>query len=453
MKMSKRNPLWIVIWLLAASTFGSSIQGEAANRRTPVVEAAEKISPAVVNINTVTQEQANPFRKTPFSEFFGRLGPSTVKRQSLGSGVIIRPDGYIITNNHVIDGASEIRVTLSDEREFTAEVVGADPASDLAVIKVTTKGKLPAAAMGKSDDLMAGETIIAIGNPFGLSHTVTTGVISAIGRTISGEDGKMFHDFIQLDAPINPGNSGGALVNINGELIGVTAAVYSKAEGIGFAIPIDKAKRIVTELISFGSVSRAWYGLAAADLSKELRYRLGWKGKGGALIIKIFGGGPAKKSGLVPGDIVTAVNGKKVSDRDDFYSRLGASADEAPMALTIFRNGKELDISIKGLRITPAIAEQISYEWIGVTVAPADKKTIERYRLSSPKGLVIKRIDPSCSLAQTGVREGDLIRKINRTPTDSMDDFRKAVMESQGFGAAIVYVQRGQFVYQITVGD
>ncbi|MBI5815160.1 MAG: trypsin-like peptidase domain-containing protein [Nitrospinae bacterium] len=433
--------------------FLTPVNSYAANRRTVIVEAVEKTSPAVVNINTSKREQVNPFRRSPLGAFGGALGPMTVERESLGSGVIIKQDGYILTNNHVIDGATEIRVTLADEREFAAEVVGADPASDLAVIKVSSATPLPVAKMGRSDDIMIGETIIAIGNPFGLTHSATTGIISATGRSVQVEEDRMLHDFIQLDAPINPGNSGGALVNINGELIGITTAVHKGGEGIGFAIPIDKAKRIVADLISFGAVSRAWFGFFARDLSSELRYRLGWKGKGGAIVTKVFGVGPARKAGLAAGDIVTAINGKKVSDRKDLYSRLAAMPEGSAAIFNVFRSPAQIEISIKGTRITPAVADQIGYEWIGVSVAPADKNNMARFGLPAQKGLVISKIDPASELAKTGVREGDVIRKINRTTADSQEGFRNAVMESQGYGGAILYVQRGQYVYQISIGD
>ena len=250
-------------------------------RRTPVVEAVKRVSPAVVNISTETivARQTSPFpafRDPLFEEFFHDFFEPRVERYkqtSLGSGVVIRPDGYILTNQHVVLRGSQIKVTLADDRDFEAQLVGADSDSDLAVLKVKTDTSLPYINMGDSDDLMIGETVIAIGNPFGLSHTVTTGVVSALGRSLkTGE--QTYYDFIQTDASINPGNSGGPLLNLSGDLIGINTAIYQKAQGIGFAIPINRARRIVTDLISYGEVHVPWVGAIVQDLTPELAAQL-----------------------------------------------------------------------------------------------------------------------------------------------------------------------------------
>ncbi|MBW2660798.1 MAG: trypsin-like peptidase domain-containing protein, partial [Deltaproteobacteria bacterium] len=247
-------------------------------RENPVVKAVRKVSPAVVNINSEyeVRRRVNPFSgfsRDPFfdsffKDFFDPGFEQRYKRTSLGSGVIIDGKrGLILTNAHVLAKSATITVILNDERKFDARIIGADPDSDLAVLRISSKNPLPAVEMGDSNDLMIGETIIAIGNPFGFSNTVTTGVISAINRSIRADDA-VYHDFIQLDASINPGNSGGALLNINGELIGINTAIYAKAQGIGFAIPINKAKRIVSDLIQYGKVVQIWLGLTVQDLDK-----------------------------------------------------------------------------------------------------------------------------------------------------------------------------------------
>jgi len=426
----------------------------AAERRTPVVESVEQVSPAVVNINTSIREAVNPFRgRSPLSEYFGGAMPPALKeRESLGSGVIIRPEGYILTNNHVIDGASEIRVTLADEREYPAEVVGVDARNDVAVIKVEADAPLPSARMGKSDDLMIGETVIAIGNPFGLSHTVTTGVISAVGRNIKTDSGRMFVDFIQLDASINPGNSGGPLLNVNGEVIGITTAIYASAEGIGFAIPIDRARRIMDDLIAYGKVTRGYTGFFVDDLDPALRQKLGWKEKGGVLVTKVLGGGPAQRAGLRPGDIIHSVNGRKTMGARSFDQRMASFTSHDKIELGVFTDSDKKTVTLTPAKIDPATANRIASLWLGVEVAPLTEPEAKRLRLATTRGMVITKVDPYSELAEVGVEAGDVIRKINNITTDGMDGFMDAMLEGQYSASALVYIQRGSYVYKITVG-
>ena len=255
-----------------------------ASRRGPVVVAVEKASPAVVSIfsSQEVERQPNPFSGNPFFEdffrdFFESL-PDRRTERSLGSGVVIRPDGYILTNEHVVLQSGKIQIQLANERKLNARLVGADSDSDLAVLKVDDAKSLSHLPLGTSEDLLIGETVIAIGNPFGLSHTVTTGVVSAVNRSLNTGE-RTYYDFIQTDASINPGNSGGPLLNIKGELIGINTAIYGKAQGIGFAIPISRAKRIVEELISHGAVEAPWVGVATQTLTPELAYSFFAKGK------------------------------------------------------------------------------------------------------------------------------------------------------------------------------
>jgi serine protease Do len=269
MKAEKNKAIFLgfAILMISSALARSSFVQKTDLRRTPVVEAVKKVAPAVVNISTekIVKRRINPFFDDYgffFGDFFQNFPSSrTYKRQSLGSGVLIDPKGYIITNEHVILPASKIKVVLVDGREFEGKLIGSDSKFDLAVIKIEAESDFPAIKIGKSIDLMIGETVISIGNPFGLSHSVTTGVISALNRTIVTDEKRVYSDFIQTDASINPGNSGGPLLNILGELIGINTAIYQKAEGIGFAIPIDKARRIVDDLIQSGYVHRAWLGI------------------------------------------------------------------------------------------------------------------------------------------------------------------------------------------------
>ncbi len=435
--------------------FSTGSPAESAERRTDVVKAVEKVSPAVVNINTVIRSETSPFRsRSGLPGFFGDFyRPRSIERQSLGSGVIIRTDGYIITNNHVIDGASSIRVTLADDREFDAEVIGADASSDIAVIKVNSKKPLPAVAFGQSNDIMIGERVIAIGNPFGLKHTVTTGIISAVGRDIKGEGGRILADFIQLDASINPGNSGGALLNINGELIGINSAIYRSAEGIGFAIPIDRARRIVEDLIDFGEVVRGWTGFFAGELSPAFARKLSYSGQSGAVVTKVFGDSPAVVSGVEPGDIITHVGKKRVDNAQEYKSMIAGYTAGQKIHLSVVRFGEKLDIDITPKPITDRQADRIIAEWLALGVKQNSPRMKAIYRLYTGRGMVISKVDPSSELGTIGVREGDVLLRINRKATNSREELRLAVIDAANFGGAVVFIQRGATIYQITVSE
>ncbi|MBF0171458.1 MAG: trypsin-like peptidase domain-containing protein [Nitrospinae bacterium] len=448
--MKQNRIVAVVLFLLLCAATGGI--AHAADRRTPVVLAVERVAPSVVNINTSYVETVNPFRdrfggRSPFGDLYP---PQRIERTSLGSGVIISRDGYILTNNHVVDGASSIRVTLSDNREFPAEVVGADPRSDIAVIRVEGAQKLPVAPLGRSSDLMIGETVIAIGNPFGLSHTVTTGILSAMNRDIKGDDGILLQDFLQVDAPINPGNSGGALLNINGELIGVTSAIYRSAEGIGFAIPIDRAMRIVTDLISHGRVIRGWAGFVADDLSARMRRDLGYDRTGGGLVTKVFDGGPGQRGGLAPGDVIEKIDGKPVKGGRDVSDRLLNLTGGDRLTLSVFRFGKRLTLTVTAAPVTGPVAERVVREWLGATLMKNDRARAKEFGLRTDKGMIIEDLDEAGGLAAVGALPGDVIRRINRTVTDTPDDLKRAALEAITFGGGVIYLQRGAVVYQLS---
>src|SRR2546425_8997037 len=326
--MAKTAALLTAALALPAVAAARGAQSDPA-RRSLVVEAVEKASPAVVNVSTeqIVEQRRSPFPfpQDPFFEEFFRdfvdPRPRRFKTTSLGSGVIVAADGTIMTNVHVIERASRVRVTLNDQREFDATLVGADADADIAVLRVKAVGDLPHIPFGTSADLMIGETVIAIGNPFGLSHTVTTGVVSAVGRSVHGED-RTYTDFIQTDASINPGNSGGPLLDVKGELIGINTAIYGKAQGIGFAIPVDRARRVMKDLVSYGEVHHAWVGLTVQDLSPELAQHFG--ARKGVVVAEVEPKSPAAAGGLAQGDVVTGVDGRDVRSRDEFEDRLAA---------------------------------------------------------------------------------------------------------------------------------
>ena len=337
-------------WLLASLVWASSVQADPARRRDAIVEVVQKVSPAVVYIGT-EQEVDSRFRgrRSFLEDFFGGGGYAERRKvQGLGTGVIIDAAGIIVTNDHVIRGASAIHVVLADGRSLEAEVLGSDAPNDLAVLKVSAKEPLPTAKLGTSSDLMIGETVIAIGSPFGLSKTVTAGVVSATGRTFRAEDGTVYNDFVQTDAAINPGNSGGPLLNVDGEIIGINTAIFASAQGIGFAIPADKVRRIVDELTRFGKVRPAWVGIDAADLVPQLAMQLGWDRSYGALVARVEPGSPAEQAGVRRGDVVAELGGSRINDAEDFETRVRGYPARSAFPLVLFRDG-----GLRTLQVTP----------------------------------------------------------------------------------------------------
>jgi len=345
---------WLLLFLcfvLLDAPFG--LAGELNNRRTPLVVAVEKVSPAVVNIYTseTGRPLRNPFRNfgnNLFDQFFQDFfSKNQNNKKSLGSGVLIDKEGHILTNEHVVARASQIRVALSDKREFGARVIGADIKSDLAIIKIDSDQFLPFVPMGRSDDLMIGEQVLAIGNPFGLRHTVTTGIISALNRNIRAGKNKVYSDFIQVDASINPGNSGGPLLNINGSLIGINTAIYQKAEGIGFAIPIDDAKRVVDELIHFGKVRRGWLGVSVQEMDPQLSRHFKLDRKKGVLVVRVAEKSPANAAGLRRSDIIMAIEGHEVTNKSDFRGRMASYTVDDNVRFSIIRDGKNFEYVVR----------------------------------------------------------------------------------------------------------
>ena len=313
-------------------------------------DAVARATPAVVNIFTSKEARVpfHPFMDDPlFRRFFGEQSPNERRKESsLGSGVIVSTEGYILTNHHVVEQADEIEIALSDGRRAPARVVGADPETDLAVLKSELKD-VPSIAFGTADGLKVGDVVLAIGNPFGVGQTVTMGIVSALGRTHLGIN--TFENFIQTDAAINPGNSGGALVDASGNLIGINTAIYSRSggsQGIGFAIPESVAKQVLQQIVSDGTVTRGWIGVEAQDLSKELADSFGLKSSSGALIAGVLRGGPAEKSGVKPGDILKEVEGKSVADVAGMLNLVAALKPGASATLSLLRNQNPLTVQV-----------------------------------------------------------------------------------------------------------
>jgi len=430
-------------------------------RENAVVQAVRKVSPAVVNINSEYEvtERSNPFFDfgldpffdSFFRDFFAPHYQRRYKGTSLGSGVIIDgKGGYILTNEHVIARSTKIRVVLKDEREFKAELVGAAPDFDLAVLKINSKETLPAIEMGHSDDLMIGEAVIAIGNPFGFSHTVTTGVISALNRSIQIKD-RIYRDFIQTDASINPGNSGGPLLNINGDLIGINTAIYSKAQGIGFAIPINKARRVIDDLIKYGEVHIPWLGVFVQDLDPRLAGYFEAPDQQGVLISGIIAHSPAQDAGLQPGDVITAVGTKRVSSKETYLAIIRDFAVGDVIPVTVWRAGKDHTFPVQSRAFPEDLAEDWAYHALGVRVREISAFLRLRFGIAAREGLMVTELRPGCYLDHIGVRRSDVIRKINDMVVRTLDDFKKAVMKYRQKKSAVLLIQRGRQQYYVTV--
>ncbi|HEX7635512.1 MAG TPA: Do family serine endopeptidase [Noviherbaspirillum sp.] len=349
------KPEWAAGWITAqrsARMAASSVSMlEAPETVTPMQnsyrEAAKRAMPAVVNIFTTkgTHQPRHPFMDDPlFRRFFGEQQEE--KQFSLGSGVVISPQGYVLTNNHVIETADEIEVALADGRKSNAKVVGADPETDLAVIKIDLPN-LPAITLGHADQAKVGDVVLAIGNPFGVGQTVTMGIVSALGRNHLGIN--TFENFIQTDAAINPGNSGGALVDANGNLLGINTAIYSRSGGslgIGFAIPVTTVKTVMESIIATGQVTRGWIGVEPQDITPELAESFGLAKKSGAIIAGVLKGGPADKAGIRPGDILVAVNGKPVTDTADMLNLIADLPPGNKAKMTVLRKSQESTVDV-----------------------------------------------------------------------------------------------------------
>jgi len=459
-KLSLNFKLFIRIWLLSL-VFPLALGAHELNRRDAIVDAVQKIAPAVVNINSEYQVRSrtspfsgfgmDPFFDSFFKDFFDPGYNRRQKRSSLGSGVIIDGKrGFILTNAHVVAHAQAISVVLKDEREFEAQIIGIDPDSDLAVLKLDSAENLPAIAMGDSKDLMIGETVIAIGNPFGFSHTVTTGVISALNRSIRTDD-VVYHDFIQTDASINPGNSGGPLLNINGDLIGINTAIYAKAQGIGFAIPINKARRIVTDLIQYGEVVLSWTGLVVQNLDEGLAYYLKVPQGKGVMVKQIESDSPATRSGIRKEDIILSMNDIPIRSIEDYHQALKDFSVGSTIKINIQRGTQKKRVSLVTKVFPEERAPMLILRLMGVAVKDLSVLNRQRHRISAKTGVMISEINPNSQLAEIGVEIGDVIRQLDDHKIANTDDFTKAIIKSRHKKSLVVLVQRGGQGYYITV--
>ncbi len=428
-------------------------------------DLVSRVSPAVVTIRSTEkarQSQQFPFLNDPsLRDFFGdRLPqqPPQQRVQGVGSGVIVNSNGYILTNHHVVDGALEIKVELSDKRTYTAKLVGSDKPSDLAVLKIEATS-LPTLSLGDSDRVRVGDFVLAVGNPLGIGQTVTSGIVSAKGRATGLSDGS-FEDFLQTDAAINRGNSGGALVNTTGELIGINSQIVSPSGGnigIGFAIPSNMAKAVMDQLLKTGKVRRGMLGVTIQSVDADLAASLNMPAARGAIVTSVSPNGPAEKAGLKRGDVITAVNGQEIADTNNLRNVVASMPPGSQVSVAALRDGSEQKFSVALAelpdRVTPDAedtedTQTTGNQKFGLSLQPLTSETASRFGLeASDTGLVVTKIDPNGAAASAGIRQGDLIQEINRRPVRSVIDFTAAMQQSGARPALVLLKRRDQVIY------
>jgi serine protease Do len=425
------------------------------------IKVAEKEKPSVVNISTTqiikrTRPPGigpqHPFSENDpfwdfFEKFFGDMPQEDIKKRSLGSGFIIDKEGLILTNNHVIQGASEIKVKLHDEREFDAKVIGTDPKTDLALIKINAKDNLPVTVLGDSDKLQVGEWVMAIGNPFGLTETVTVGVVSAKGRVIGAGP---YDDFIQTDASINPGNSGGPLLNIKGEVVGINAAIYAGGQGIGFAIPINIAKEVLHDLKTKGKVVRGWLGVMIQKITPELAKSFDLKESEGALVSDVVPKGPADDAKIKRGDVIIEFDGKKIESMEMLPRLVAATKPKSKVTVVVLRNGKKKKLSV----VVGEMKEQVAKaseepsedieKTLGMSVQQITPDIKRYFNLQDETGVVISNVLRNGMAAEAGLAVGDIIKEINRKPVRNLDDYRKMMKGVKKNDTILLLIKRGE---------
>ena len=425
----------------------------------------ERVSPAVVNIKTSVKVRGGFGMNDPgrlFEFFFGPQGDSfgavppqmpEQQRQAMGSGFIIDRDGYVVTNHHVVNGADDIEVTLVDERSFTAEVVGSDERTDVALLKLKDASNLPVVNFGSSDALKVGDHVVAIGNPFGLDHTVTSGIVSAKERVIGAGP---YDDFIQTDASINPGNSGGPLFNLAGEVVGINTAITRTGQGIGFAIPSDLARGLIDSIREKGKVVRGWLGIVFQPLDKELAAFLGAKDSSGALVTRVNPGSPGEKGGLKERDVILEVDGRKLNSSRDLPALVAGVAPGRSVPFRILRNAKEQELSIAvgdmpedfSEEAGPAKAGDEAAKNLGFSVAPLDDRTRTRLGADGVTGVVVTGVAPDGPAK--ALARGDIIVEVNRKPVSSVEEFRAASSSlRKGDQMLLRLFRRGGWLYAI----
>ena len=441
--------------------------------RTSYADIVDRVAPAVVKVSVEHKIKASDQQASPLNDDFFRNFPGFPQggqqrpqiERGVGSGVIVSPDGTILTNNHVVEGADKINVEMNDHRTFTAKVVGADALSDLAVVKIDANN-LPYLNLGDSDKVRVGDIVLAIGNPLGIGQTVTSGIISAKGRRTGLSDGS-FEDFLQTDAPINRGNSGGALVNLTGELIGINSQILSPSGGsigIGFSIPSNMAKSVMEQLIKTGKVNRGQLGVSVQNITEDLAKSLNLKNTEGVLVSDVKQGSAADKAGLKRGDVITAINGEKTDDSNILRNRIAQTAPGSEVAMTVLRDGNQQDVKAKLDELTPEVAQRGNSNGnngqnrdsndggrLGFSLQPVNPAIAQQLGISADtKGLVVTEIDEAGAAAEAGIARGDVILEVNRQPVETLDQVKSA-LDKAGDKPLLVLISRGGRTIYITV--
>jgi serine protease Do len=427
------------------------------------------VKPTIVNISTTTvfngpdmQDKfmgpVNPFRdyfgEDFFNRFFGNSPRREFKQKSLGSGFVIDREGYILTNNHVVEKASSIKVKLSDEKEYDAKIVGRDPKTDIALIKIDVNHELPSATFGDSDKLEVGDWVVAIGNPFGLEHTVTAGIVSAKGRVIGAGP---YDDFIQTDASINPGNSGGPLLNLKGEVVGINTAIVSGGQGIGFAIPINVVQNLLPQLKSKGKIARGWLGVVIQKITPEIAKSFNLKETEGALVSDVMEQGPAEKAGIKRGDVIASFNGKKIKDNETLPRLVAATEIGKKVKVEIIRDGKPLGIEVvvgelpeEGLKASKKPDVEKDF---GLVIQDITPEIAKHLNLKDRNGVIATDVTPGSPAGDADIRSGDIIKEIGRKPIRNMADFKEAMKNANIKEGIVLLIKRENTTFYTVVRE
>ncbi|MFC1478688.1 DegQ family serine endoprotease [Candidatus Margulisiibacteriota bacterium] len=467
--MSKKPLIWVLLFVFAAVIPSYSI--DLKETQNQLAGIAREVIPAIVNISTVkTVKQRQSYSSDPFfdetmRDFFGedffqymypRRPRGNLKQHSLGSGVIVSPEGYILTNHHVVANADEIKVILNDKREFKGEIIGTDPKTDVAVIKIDTD-ELPVVRLGDSDKIEVGHWAIAIGNPFGLSRTTTLGIISAKGRANIGIVD--YENFIQTDAAINPGNSGGALVNIDGEVIGINTAIFSKSggyQGVGFAIPINMAKQVMDALLGNGKVTRGWLGVIIQPITEDLRKQFNLPSKQGVLIGDVAPKGPADKAGIRRGDIIIKFDGKDISDVFQLRNTVASTEVGKVIKVHVKRKRKSRVFKVKigelpEKTVAEAKTENDISGRLGMSVQEMTAELARKFGYQGDRGVIVREVKPDSPAHEAGINRGDLIKEIDRKTIRNISDYSNALTGLKEGANVLFLVRRGQYTQYVVV--
>lgn len=460
MARSARLSIFFIILSLVLAAFFQSAAAQQYGGGNSLSPLVKQLSPSVVNISTTSVSKGRNFSyESPFGgkegdqfndffdKFFGEMPEREFKGKGLGSGFIFSEDGYIITNNHVVERATDIKVILENGEIYHANVIGTDPKTDLALLKIEPKKKLPAVRFGNSDNLEIGDWVLAIGNPFGLGHTVTAGIISAKGRSLGLGS---YDNFLQTDAAINPGNSGGPLFNFNGEIIGVNTAIIAGGQGIGFAIPINMAKSVVAQLRDSGKVVRGWIGVYVQQITPEIAESINLKDPHGALVSDLTPGGPAEAAGVQRGDIIVEFNGKSIEDMPELPRSVASYAPGTNAQLKVLRNGEPKVLNIKLGELPEEVAQssrklpgKAVEEGLGLVVQEITPHVQSMFETKVSEGVIITNVAPGSTAANAGLEPGDVILEINKSKIANLDNYKKS-MDAVSEGENILFlVKRG----------